>query len=181
MGRPKEPPPSKLIMSLIFSNDAVLDRGLHELRQAFGEVDFMSPRLPFNFTDYYEKEMGRDLFRHFITFGQLIPMASLPDIKNRTNQLEDKLAAPNGERRINIDPGYLCLGHLVLATTKAYTHRPYLREGIYADLTLIFRGKSYQPLEWTYPDYRQQEIISLFNQLRQRYGDTVRERDADPC
>jgi hypothetical protein len=181
MGKAKEPPSSKLVMSLILSNDDVLERGLHELRLAFGEIDFMSPRFPFHFTDYYEKEMGGSLFRHFIAFGHLIPMASLPDIKKTTNQLEGGLASPEGKRRINIDPGYLCLGHLILATTKAYTHRPYLREGIYADLTLIYRGRSFQPLEWTYPDYRQEEIISLFNQLRQRYADTLRERHGDPC
>ena len=79
----------------------------------------------------------------------------LPEIKLTTNRLEEQWATPEGNRRINIDPGYLCLQHVVLATTKGYTHRPYLRDGIYADLTLIYRDKSFQPLEWTYPDYRQ--------------------------
>jgi hypothetical protein len=181
MGKPKEPSPSKLLMSLIFSDNDVLQRGLHDLRLAFGEIDFMSVRFPFDFTDYYEKEMGGNLFRHFITFRRLISMDSLPDIKKTTNHLEGQLASPEGKRRINIDPGYLCLGHMILATTKSYTHRPYLRDGIYADLTLIYRGKSFQPLEWTYPDYRQEEIISLFNQLRQRYADALRERNEDPC
>lgn len=181
MGRPKEPPPSKLVMSLIYSKQDALEQGLRELRVAFGETDFMSARLPFDFTDYYEKEMGGDLSRHFITFEHLISMSSLPDIKKRTNQLENKLALPDGRRRVNVDPGYLCLGHLILATTKAYTHRPYLRDGIYADLTLIYRGKSFQPLEWTYPDYRQKDVVLLFNQLRQGYADTLRERREDPC
>jgi len=181
MGTPKEPSPAKLVMSLIFSDDTVLERGLHDLRLAFGEIDFMSARLPFDFTDYYTKEMGGPLFRHFIAFERLVPMDSLPDIKKTTNHLEGRLASPEGNRRVNIDPGYLCLGHMILATTKSYTHRPYLRDGIYADLTLIYRGKSFQPLEWTYPDYRQENVISLFNQLRQRYADALRERNADPC
>jgi len=181
MGKPKEPSPSKLLMSLIFSNDDVLERSLHDLRQAFGEIDFMSARFPFDFTDYYEKEMGGPLFRHFITFERLISMASLPDIKKTTNHLEGLSASSEGKRRINIDPGYLCLEHMILATTKSYTHRPFLRDGIYADLTLIYRGKSFQPLEWTYPDYRQEKIIFLFNQLRQRYADTLRGRTPDPC
>ena len=113
-------------MSLIVSEDNVLQRGLQDLRLTFGEIDFMSDRIPFNFTEYYAKEMGPDLFRHFITFERLISMASLPEIKQATNRLEERLASPDGKRRINIDPGYLCLGHVILATTKSYTHRPYL-------------------------------------------------------
>jgi hypothetical protein len=174
MGKTKEPHPAKLFMSLMTSEDEVLEQGLENLRLAFGEIDFISPRFPFHFTDYYAKEMGTDLFRHFITFERLIPMASLPDVKRDTNRLEEQLASADRKRRINIDPGYLCLGHVVLGTTKAYTHRPYLREGIYADLTLVYRDKSFQPLEWTYPDYRQQEILSLFNQIRKTYAEILK-------
>lgn len=181
MGKAKEPHPSKLLMSLIVSEDDVLQRGLQDLRLTFGEIDFMSDQFPFNLTEYYAKEMGINLFRHFITFERLISMASLPDIKQATNHLEERLASPDGKRRINIDPGYLCLEHMILATTKAYTHRPYLRDGIYADVTLIYHKKSFQPSEWTYPDYRQEEIISLFNQLRKKYAEALKGRHPDPC
>jgi hypothetical protein len=118
--------------------------------------------------------MGDALFRHFVTFERLLSIPSLPDIKRSTNRLEEKYAAPDGNRRINIDPGYLCLEHVILATTKGYAHRPYLRAGIYADLTLIYRDKSFQPLEWTYPDYRQAEVTQLFNQLRKKYIEDLR-------
>lgn len=168
-------------MSLIASEDKVFQDGVKDLSLIFGEIDFISSRFPFDFTDYYTNEMGYPLFRHFITFEQLIPMTSLPDIKQTTNRIEEKFAAAAGNRRINIDPGYLCLEHVVLATTKAYSHRPYLREGIYADLTLLYRDKSFQPLEWTYPDYRQDEIISLFNQLRKRYVEDLKGRQCYPC
>ena len=151
------------------------------MRLAFGEMDFISQRFTFNFTEYYAKEMGKDLFRHFITFERLIPMPSLPDIKQATNRLEEQSASADGNRRVNIDPGYLCLGHVILGTTKSYVHRPYLREGIYADLTLIYRNKSFQSLAWTYPDYRQEEIISLFNQVRKRYAEVLRGRSQNPC
>jgi len=174
MGRPKEPEPVKLFMSLIGMEDDVVHQGVKDLRSAFGEADRISERLPFDLTDYYTPEMGRPLFRHFITFERLIPIPILPDIKRATNRLEEKYAARDGKRRINIDPGYMCLEHVILASTKGYTHRPYLRDGIYADLTLIYRHKSFQPLEWTYPDYRQQGIIALFNQFRKEYFEYLR-------
>jgi len=181
MGKPKEPEPAKLFMSLIASEEEIFGRGAEDLRSAFGETDTISERCPFDLTDYYTHEMGKPLFRHFITFGRLIPMSSLPDVKLATNRLEEKYVRPEGGRRINIDPGYICLEHVILATTKGYAHRPYLRDGIYADLTLIYRNKSFQPLAWTYPDYRKEAVITLFNQCRKKYLEDLRGRNIRPC
>jgi len=181
VGKPKEPNPAKLFMSLIVSENGALSQGMEDLHLNFGEVDSISEKFPFNLTDYYSKEMGPLLFRHFITFERLISIPLLPDIKQTTNRLEEKYASPDGGRRVNIDPGYLCLEHVVLATTKGYTHRPYLRDGIYADLTLIYRKQSFRPLEWTYPDYRQDEIIGLFNQFRKKYAEDLKGREHHPC
>jgi hypothetical protein len=130
--------------------------------------------ITFDFTAI-SNEMGEHSFVA-ITFRDLVSMDSLPEIKRSTNGLEEKYANSLGKRRVNIDPGYICLEHVVLATTKGYAHRPYLREGIYVDLTLIYRSKSFQSLEWTYPDYRQQEVIGLFNQFRKRYADDLKGR-----
>ncbi len=181
MGSPKEPKPAKLFMGVIASEENTLQQGMEDFRLTFGEIDFMSERFPFDFTDYYAGEMGSHLFRHFITFGNLISIPLLPEIKRTTNRFEEKYATSVGNRRLNIDPGYLCLEHVILATTKGYSHRPYLREGIYADLTLIYRDRSFHPLEWTYPDYRQAEIIGLFNQFRKRYAEDLKRRKDHTC
>jgi hypothetical protein len=181
MGKTKEPRPAKLFMSFITSGEDVFSQGLKDLSSTFGKPDYVSERFPFDFTDYYTQEMGKPLFRHFITFERLILIPVLPDIKQMTNRLEEKYASPVGNRRINIDPGYICLEHVILATTKGYTHRPYLRDGIYADLTLIYRNQSFQPLEWTYPDYRQERNIELFNQFRRRYLEELRKGQQNLC
>jgi len=181
MGEPKEPKPARLFMSLMAAEETALHQALKDLEQAFGKVDFVSERFPFNQTDYYTEEMGDPLFRHFVTFDGLIPPSSLPEIKRSTNRIEEKCATREGKRQINIDPGYLCLEHLILATTKGYSHRPYLRDGIYADLALIYRNKSFEPLEWTYPDYRQPEVISLFNELRKTYSEALKRRSLHLC
>ena len=181
MGKVKEPQPARLFMSLIMREVEVLEKGLEVLRANYGEIDFVSDRFPFNFTDYYAEEMGRGLFRHLISFQTPVPMTALPDIKRATNRLEETLSTGDGARRINIDPGYITLQHVVLATTKAYGHRPYLRDGIYADVTLIYRNKSFQPLEWTYPDYRQEGMILLFNHLRTKIAETLKRGGHHPC
>jgi hypothetical protein len=83
--------------------------------------------------------------------------------------------ASQGKRVVNIDPGYVSGEHMILATTKAYGHRPYLSNGIYADLTLIYRKGSYEALEWTYPDYRQPKLVEMFNGIRKTYLSQLRE------
>ena len=87
VGKPQEPKPAKLFMSLITSEDGTFHKGMEDLRLVFGETDSISEEFPFNFTDYYTKEMGHRLFRHFITFQPLIPIPVLPDIKRSTNRL----------------------------------------------------------------------------------------------
>jgi hypothetical protein len=181
MGKPREPRPVKLFMSLIAGEDDIFHRGMEALKKGFGVIDFVSEKFQFDFTDYYTKEMGENLFRHFITFEQLISCGLLPEFKLATNHLEERFADSNGNRRMNIDPGYLSHAQVILATTKAYAHRPYLEKGIYADLTLIYRDKSFQALEWTYPDYRQEATIQLFNQIRKQYLQTIKEGKNPLC
>ena len=90
------------------------------------------------------------------------------EVKLETNRIEDE-CLEDGNRKINIDPGYISLERLILVTGKNYTHRIYLSKGIFADLTLIFNRASFRPLEWTFKDYASPEIISLFNGVRERY------------
>jgi hypothetical protein len=168
MGTSKAPKPAKLMMSLISAEDKLMMKAMEDLKSIYGEVDLISDLLPFNFTRYYDEEMGSPLFRRFVAFKDLVPREALADIKKRTNGIEERYSR-GGCRRVNIDPGVISAGNVVLATTKGCAHRPYLRDGIYADLTLIFRNGSFRPLEWTYPDYRQGEVIEMMNGLRRSY------------
>lgn len=168
MSRPVEAEAVKLIMSIFSAQDRLLNEVLESLDRLYGNIDFISSPVPFDYTDYYAVEMGSPLYRRFVSFEDLIRPESLPDIKQITNGLEDQYST-NGQRIINIDPGYIWHAHLILATGKGYTHRPYLRDGIYADLTLIYQHGTFQPLPWTYPDYAAQETIAMFNKIRAKY------------
>jgi len=173
MSRLKPPKPVKLIMSIIFKEIDICERALQELK-VFGEMDFISEVLPFDFTDYYYKEMGSPLSRRFISFIKLIPPDSLPEIKIKTNQIELAYSKDNN-RQVNIDPGYISAERLVLATGKNYTHRIYLKDGVYADLTLIYQSGDFRPLPWSYPDYASPKIREMFRLIRKRYLSQLRE------
>lgn len=158
----------KMITSVIYAKQSHFVEGVRILSKEYGDCDYISEEMPFEYTKYYEKEMGTSLKRRFVFYETLIPPEILPDVKHFTNNIEGGFTV-NNKRQINIDPGYISMSHLILATGKSYAHRPYLRDGIWADLTLIFREQSFQPLPWSYPDYREQKNIDVFNKIRRKY------------
>jgi hypothetical protein len=168
MSKPNTAEKVKLIFSLFAKEAVLINDAIGVLSSAYGQPDFVSSVIPFDYTDYYCVEMGENLVRRFVTMENLIRPEELPDIKLATNEIEDK-SAPNTQRRINIDPGYISKAHLILATGKSYTHRPYLRDGIYADLTLVYQGKKFCPLPWTYPDYADEKQLLMLSRIREKY------------
>jgi len=173
MGKIVSVKPVKIIIGFIFKVTPSFDMAKSILTKRFGRIDFESRIMPFNLTDYYQEEFGEGLSRVFISFYRLIKPEQIAGIKLLTNRIEKRLA--NGKRRtVNIDPGYVDLAKLVLVSTKDYIHRIYLAKGIYAETTLFFQGKSFQDWQWTYPDFRSPEYITVFNQIRELYARQIR-------
>jgi hypothetical protein len=172
MAKPRAAKPVKLFIGLLGGDPDLLRRARQLLTRQFGAVDLESGFWPFDQTDYYEPEMGAGLQRWFLSFAEPIPPAALVDIKHATNALEQKIAEdcliPNIPRPVNLDPGYVDLTKLVLATTKDRAHRIYMDRGIYAEVTLQFTGGAWQALPWTYPDYRRPEYAVYFQDVRER-------------
>lgn len=158
---------AKLVCGLIGAPDCEIEKVRTQLEKEFGAVDLESNIFPFDFTDYYEKELGIDLKRQWISFEKLITQEDLKSIKQATIKMEKDFTRDNGTRTVKIDPGYLELSKLVLATTKNYSHRIYLGNGIFAEITLIYKDHHFQPLEWTYPDY--QKNTQFFEQVRDKF------------
>ncbi|MFQ5491461.1 MAG: DUF4416 family protein [Phycisphaerae bacterium] len=177
MGSIRPPKPAKLFCGLLSADLDLMAEASRRLAKQFGPIDATSETWPFTATDYYQHEMGSDIKRRFVTFAQLISVDRLPEIKRFTNDLEKgfchDLALALDTRPINIDPGYLNLSKLVLATTKDYSHRLYLARGIYAEVTLHYENAAWQPWPWTYPDYASQDYRDFFNQVRQVYKDAL--------
>lgn len=176
MGKIKRNLSVKLVIGFIFKDEDVFNKTKTILEKKFGRIDFESKILSFDHTTYYEKELGKPLKRRFISFKRLISCQNLPKIKIITNRLENRLLTSQSNRTINIDPGYLNHAKLILASTKDYKHRIYLNQGIYAEVTLFYEAKSFRPWEWTYPDYKTDEYIAIFNLMREIYVKQVKDK-----
>ncbi len=173
MGKIKKVIPVKLISSVIYSREDILENVFNELNKKIGEIELITDRFLFNHTNYYSKEMGEKLYRKFIIFKGLFNRENLAQIKIDTNTIEESFTIDDN-RQVNLDPGYLTLENFILFTTKNYTHRIYLEKGIYADLTLIFENKQFNNLPWTYPDYASTEIKNLLKEIREKYKNELK-------
>jgi len=165
--------PSVLLLIAAFSpSEEVLAAGRRKVSGELGPICLESRTFRFDeFTHYYDQEMGNILYKRFWVFERLIDPGRLAEIKTETNRWETEIADTVRDicftpRPLNLDPGYIDLGKLILASTKDHCHRIYLRNGIFAETTLIYTKKQWQNLPWTYPDYQSAEYKAFFCECR---------------
>ena len=168
MSTPKAPKQAKLVAGIILKEKGLIETLANELAERFGPVDVISRWFSFDYTSYYEPEMGFPLFRRMLAFKILIEQQNLSAIKTFTNDMESGYSE-NGKRAVNIDPGYMLCERFVLATGKNYTHRIYIGNNIYADLTLIYQEGGFKRLPWTYPDYADDNMLAYLKNVRHKY------------
>jgi len=166
--------PEKLIIPVLISNHKMLDSLINRLTDNFGPVDFKSSLIEFNYTDYYNLEMGSKIGRFFLSFQNLIDPVNLSDIKILTNEIENSFLIDQ-HRKVNLDPGMLSVKRFILATSKDNGHRIPLQKGIYGEVTLLFINKKFQPLPWTYIDYQSEEYSKILKEIRIIYKKNLKE------
>jgi hypothetical protein len=172
MGQLRAVTPALLVVASFSRHDRALEWARERLPRAYGPIGLAGDPYPFEQTAYYTATMGTDLRKVLWAFAGLVPPDCLPDVKRHTNALEQELA-DSGDypepRPLNLDPGLLSLGKFVLASTKDNAHRIYLRDGIFAEVTLRFHNGAFEPWPWTYADYRQPAVLEFLRQARDYY------------
>ena len=178
MADPRHQPSVLLVVAGFSRHETALAWGRERLVGEFGPIGLVSAPFVFDQTRYYEATMGSELRKQFLAFENLVAPDSLPAIKQRTNALERELAGQRvyaEPRPLNLDPGHLSLGKFLLATTKDQSHRVYLRDGIFAEVTLRYQAGAYEPWPWTYADYRQDCVRAFLQEARDYYRERLRE------
>ena len=169
MTQAKRPEPVLLIMGLLHQPDFDLRPVMDRLQRNFGLLHHVCDPIPFTHSEYYDEEMGAGIVRRLAAFQTLIDPGRLAKIKLATNVIEDDFRDYRKKRQINIDPGYLNGAHLILASCKAFAHRPYLGFGVHADLRLFWKHGVFETLPWTYPDYADARVQEILTDYREEY------------
>ncbi|OAI47892.1 hypothetical protein AYO44_08650 [Planctomycetaceae bacterium SCGC AG-212-F19] len=175
MADPQLPDPVKLLVAVLWADALARDEAVVRLTAIWGQIDCTGPDRPFDMTDYYAPEMGPVLHRRLVAFAELVAPESIREAKLRCNSIETELAE-KGQRRVNLDVGYLDHNKLVLASAKNAGQKIHLGGGIYADLIGRFKAGRYQPFDWTFPDFKDARYDPELATIRQTYLEQLRRR-----
>lgn len=174
--------PVKLFCGLLVNSVELFDKVEKILEEKFdNKIDKASDVVPFDYTTYYNHEMGDNILRKYIFFEKLISPTELVDIKILTNKIEEEFVnIETGNRIINIDPGYMNVSKVVLASTKDFKHRIYIGKGIFEEITLFYqKPDGFQAWEWSYADYKSPFGLKFFNSMRPIYRKQLELADGD--
>lgn len=167
MGTVKAAQKAKLFLAVMFVDEEEFEKSLKLCVEHFGEIEgTCGPLEVAQYTDFYAVEMGTGIKKRYAYFKDLIERDQLSSIKTYTNEIEKRFLE-NGNRAVNLDPGYITSDKLVLASTKDFYHRIYLSQGIYAEVTLHYRQGRFRYFSWTYPDYREMEVLEFITKARE--------------
>lgn len=151
--------------------------GIERIAEVWGAAHVTSAEIPFEAGGYYTSTMGPELQKTLVAFGDFADPADLADWKHQTNAWEAECAAQaksDEPRPLNLDAGYVTQAKLVLATTKDRDHRIYLRDGMFAEVTLTYVGKRWHHHRWSYPSYRTDEVARFAGDCRARLREHLR-------
>ena len=168
MAAPRRVEDVKLFVAVLYADASALSEAEARMERRWGPIDYRGAERPFDMTDYYEEEMGRNLTRRLLAFEQLVPPECLRQAKLQANAVEDALAQ-HGHRRVNLDVGYLDHNKIVLGSLKYAGQKIHLGDGVYADLIARYGQGRYQPFEWTFPDFRDGRYDDELRELRGIY------------
>ncbi|QDT10584.1 DUF4416 family protein [Planctomycetes bacterium K23_9] len=164
--------------AVISRHPAAIAWGVEKLTGEWGEVAHQSEPLPFVANGYYDEQMGPELKKVLVAFADLQEPGGLADWKHQTIGWEKEYASTAKEpekRPLNLDSGYVTQAKLVLATTKDRDHRLYLRDGMFAEVTLNYVAKKWIHHRWTYPDYRTDKVSQFVQRCREQVRQHVQE------
>jgi hypothetical protein len=169
----------QFICGLIAADERLLNRACDALGRELAPVGRQSETWPFDLTDYYAPQMGTGLLRRFVTLGPMQKPDPLADWKLTTNAIEQRFARERSAdvaRPVNLDPGYVASPKLVLASMKNFAHRVYLRDRVYAEVTLVYRN-GWQTMPWTFPDFASGRYDAFLTAVRDQLRRELTRKD----
>ncbi|GAB4108765.1 MAG: DUF4416 family protein [Acidobacteriota bacterium] len=170
-------PPAKFFLA-VAATGPVLEDLQPILEPTFGPLEPPSPVYCFShFSTYYDAEAGGPVWKYLVGLRELLASDQIVSVKLEAERLQwERATSDQGglRRRFNLDPGYVNGWQVVLSTVKNHGHRLYLGQGVFAEVTLLYREGAFRSFPWTYPDYQTPLVLDYLGRMRQAYLKQVR-------
>jgi hypothetical protein len=163
------PPPSLFFIAVTHKHSVSVGTVVNKLESTFGRILAVSKTFDFTFTDYYEREMGKDLKKFLVAFGALEQEDALAGHKLGAVEIEKDFLDEAGNRNVNLDPGFMSQARVILSSSKNFAQRIYLGRGVFAEVTLLYHNSDFTALPWTYPDYQSITVKDFLKTMRGEY------------
>ncbi len=160
--------PVQPVLAVLFRDSTLLEPVRDKVDSHWGPMEYQSDPIPFNVTDYYRDEFGEDLKRSIWSFEEQMDASHLVRRKKEAESVEQRFAR-NGDRRVNLDPGYIDPAKLVLASGKENGQKIYLDKGVFADIILFYEKGEWKPMPWTFPDFRDGRYDEALTRIRTQW------------
>lgn len=157
---------AKAIAAILTPDTKLREKTLPIMEGHLGKADFAGGWHTFDFTSYYEEEMGPNLVRSILSFEKPFQPHEMAKLKEMTINIENSFRI-NGKRTINIDPGYIDHCKVVLASAKGGGHMIKISDNIWVDF-LLYYDKGWKPLPWTYPDFKSGVYFDELSEIKKR-------------
>ncbi len=147
------------VVGFLVAPGAEVTRAETRVLDTWGPPLLRTKPVAFTHTRYYEDEMGPEIQRYWVAGQTLVHPLELAAMKRRALLWEEEFTVHSEReghkprRSLNIDPGYVNLDQVVLASTKPAYHRIHIASDLHAEITLGYWHGAFQPLPWSYPDY----------------------------
>jgi hypothetical protein len=174
MHREADTPLVMPVVSILLSAGEPAGAAREALERRFGPIAMESGTYPFDLSDYYSPEMGECLTRRWLCFSTLLDPSQLPSWKHDCTLLEAGFADGEGRRKVNLDPGYLDNGKLVLASFKSAPDKLYIGSGVWAHTCLRYRFGAFEAPDHSFPDFRDGRFNGFLTDARKEFQRLVR-------
>ncbi len=177
MSGPVEVLPVIPVISVISSDEELKKETELILESHFGNTDLISGLYSFDLSDYYEKEMGTELTRQWFSFRVLRDASRLVEWKLICADIEEQFLDTSRNRSVNIDPGYLDFGKLVLASFKSAPDKIYIGRGVWAHTCLRYGHGKFTAPDHSFPDFQDGRFNDYMLQVRRNYRGILRSHE----
>jgi hypothetical protein len=164
---------AKPIVAVLTSDTSLLDDVIRVLEKHFGECDFRGAWHEFDHSSYYEAEMGSGLKRCMLAFERLVPASDAAAFKGWTSAIEERFGDGRGNRRVNLDAGYVDNLKVALISGKHGGHKVAIADGIWVDVLLSY-NKGWTAFPWAFPDFRDGTYFDDFSAIRKAFKAAVK-------